>query len=99
MNLAGTLTTTTLGTLNRTGATVQLSGTLDNTGSALTLGQAGPLTMDGGTIQGGTADLTSNNLVFTNGTGKLLHTSPSRETSTSSEPGFAIARVSPAVPP
>jgi hypothetical protein len=69
INLGGTFTMASLGTLNRAGATVQLfGGTLDNTGSALTLGQAGPLTMVAGTILGGTADLTTNNLIFTNST-------------------------------
>ncbi len=66
VDLAGTLTTHDAWHAQQDGRWSPCSSpeTLDNTGSALTLGQAGPLTMDGGTIQGGTADLTSNNLVF-----------------------------------
>jgi hypothetical protein len=56
VNLGGTFTPADIGTLNRTGGTVNLVGTLDNTGTTLPLSAAtgGDWVLTGGTIQGGT---------------------------------------------
>ena len=59
LNLGGAFTTAGMGLprLTRTGGTVNLVGTLDNTGEALTLDAAtGDWTMSGGTIKGGTVN-------------------------------------------
>ncbi|MFH1746164.1 MAG: hypothetical protein ABIG44_03880 [Planctomycetota bacterium] len=54
VNLGGTFTTTGLGTIERTGGTINLTGELDNTGSALNFNAAsGSWWLTGGTIIGG----------------------------------------------
>ncbi len=57
--LGGTFSTAGLGQINRTGGTITLQGTLDNTGQALVLGNAiGPWESNGGVIRGGTFSTT-----------------------------------------
>ena len=76
LNLGGQVSTASLGTLNRTtGATLNLTGTLDNTNATLDVGSAGPFGAGGigtfsGTITGGTVLSTnaSPNLTGSNGT-------------------------------
>jgi RHS repeat-associated protein len=55
LNLGGSFTTAGLGTVSYTAGTVNLTGTLDNTDSTLTLGSnTGVWTLYGGTVLGGT---------------------------------------------
>jgi hypothetical protein len=55
LNLGGTFATTGLGTTNYTAGTVNITGTLNNADSTLSLGSStGAWTLNGGTIQGGT---------------------------------------------
>ena len=59
VNLGGNLTLARLGTFNRTGGTVNLTGTLNNTGLELALNAtAGSWQLLGGTILGGTVSAT-----------------------------------------
>ncbi|MBI3415185.1 MAG: Ig-like domain-containing protein [Verrucomicrobia bacterium] len=59
VNLGGTFTPADLGTFNRTGGTVNLTGVLDLGGGTLTLDAAtGPWRMNGGTFKGGTVKQT-----------------------------------------
>ncbi len=68
LNLAGSFTTSELngGLSDAPGSTIELTGTLDNTGSTLALSDTtGPLTLDGGTITGGTiTETNSGQFVF-----------------------------------
>jgi hypothetical protein len=58
VNLSGTFTQAQLGTLNRTGGTVKVTGVLDLTDDTLALNATtGSLTLDRGTIKGGTVTL------------------------------------------
>jgi RHS repeat-associated protein len=60
VNLGGTFTTAGLGTFNRTGSIINLTGILDNSGVTLTLdATAGPWSLAGGTLKGGTLTETS----------------------------------------
>ena len=66
LNLAGTFTTAGIGTFNRAGGTINLIGTLDNTGNTIVLD--GPYFSiwnfaDGGTIKGGTITANSGSLI------------------------------------
>ena len=55
VNLGGIFTLASLGTLNRSGGTVNVTGTLDNTNTTLALGPStGGWVLAGGTIKGGT---------------------------------------------
>ena len=57
MNLGGSFTRAGLGTFNRTGGAVNLTGTLDNTGATLALNNAtGSWTLLGGALAGGTLE-------------------------------------------
>ena len=59
VNLNGTVTAAGLGTFNRTGGTVNLTGTLNNASNTFTLNNAsGSWNLAGGTINGGTLNLT-----------------------------------------
>ncbi len=54
LNLGGRFTSSDIGTVQRSGGTVNITGVLDNTGDVLTLDNTtGPWQLDGGTIQGG----------------------------------------------
>jgi hypothetical protein len=69
LNLGGTFKLVDLGTLNRTGGTINLTGLLDLNGETLTLNSTtGPWVMNGGTLKGGTVKQTDE--------GKLLFTLP-----------------------
>ncbi len=55
LDLGGSFTTADIGTIERTGGIVRISGDLDNTGATLSLADTfGPLTLLGGRITGGT---------------------------------------------
>jgi hypothetical protein len=55
--LGGMFTAGDIGTIDRNGGTVEVTGTLDNTGAVLDLNVTGDLALDsGGTIHGGTVD-------------------------------------------
>ena len=74
INLDGSFTLADVGTLQRTGGSVQLVGTLDNTATTLTLNSAsGSWTMQGGTVIGGTIVTTpeASLLVTSNGNNRL----------------------------
>ncbi|MEQ1751080.1 MAG: hypothetical protein ABL974_16750, partial [Prosthecobacter sp.] len=59
INLGGAFTLANLGTFNRTGGTVNLTGALDNTGTTLALNATtGSWNLSGGTIKGGTITMT-----------------------------------------
>ncbi|HEY1684350.1 MAG TPA: Ig-like domain-containing protein [Tepidisphaeraceae bacterium] len=67
LNLRGDFAQTALGTISRTGGTINLIGTLENTGGTLALtSTSGPWYLDAGTIKGGT--------ISESGTGQLLFT-------------------------
>jgi hypothetical protein len=72
-NVPGTFALASLGTLTRTGGTVNLTGTLDNTNSTLALdATTGPWQLSGGTILGGTVTTAgANTLIGTTNGGKL----------------------------
>lgn len=57
LDLGGSFTAAGMGTFARTGGTVNLTGTLDNTGGTLGLDEQGTWHMRGGTIQGGIVQL------------------------------------------
>ena len=64
VDLGGTFTFAALGTYNRTAGAVNLTGTLNNTGSTLLLNNTtGSWTLDSGTVQGGTVQATPGNAV------------------------------------
>jgi hypothetical protein len=67
LNLNGTFATTGLGQVIRSGSTVNLTGTLENTGAVLSLDPtAGSWNLEGGTIKGGTVNVTGGaNLIAT----------------------------------
>ncbi|MCH8290642.1 Ig-like domain-containing protein [Candidatus Poribacteria bacterium] len=70
----GTLTVADIGTFNRTGGTVNLTGTLDNTGTTLTLdATTGDWQLNGGTILGGEVIATAEAqlLIASNGNNRL----------------------------
>ena len=73
VNLGGTFTLATLGTFTNTDGTVNLTGTLDNTGTTLTLdGTTGSWNLLGGEILNGTLDETAGaSLVMTTSGGTL----------------------------
>jgi len=73
VNLNGTFTLPSLGTFQRTGGTVQVSGDLDLTGDTLTLdATTGTWTLIGGTIMGGTVTQTDEGrLLFSTTAGTL----------------------------
>ncbi len=74
LGLYGNLTINGLGTINRTGGSVYLTGTLDLGGGTLNLNAAsGSWTLQGGTIENGTIDENDGaELVFSNGGGNTL---------------------------
>lgn len=58
LNFGGTLTTTGLGVVNGQSGTITMTGTVNNTGSTLLVnGTTGSLRLNGGTILGGTLDV------------------------------------------
>jgi RHS repeat-associated protein len=73
LNLAGTFTTASLGTIGAGGGTLSLTGTLNNAGSTLALnGSTGSLNLAGGTINGGTVAVSAGaELVLTSSGGRL----------------------------
>jgi hypothetical protein len=73
VNLGGLFTFAGLGTLNRTGSTVNLVGTLNNTGATLALGPTtGSWYLVGGTVMGGTLTETAGaELIISSTIGKL----------------------------
>ena len=73
MDLGGLFTLAGLGTFNRTGGTVNLMGTLDNTGTTLALdATTGSWNLAGGTLKGGTLSESGGaELVFTTSGGTL----------------------------
>lgn len=73
VNLGGTFTLADLGTFNRTGGTVNITGTLDNTNQTLVLDAVtGPWRLLGGTISGGRVTTSgSNTLIGTTSAGIL----------------------------
>ncbi len=73
VKLLGTFTLQALGNFNATGASVTLSGTLNNTGQTFTLREElGTWQLDSGTIVGGTlASADGTRLLLTSGTGTL----------------------------
>ena len=73
VNLGGNFTLASLGTFNRTGGTVNLTGTLDNTGTTLALDAVtGSWQLAGGTIKGGTVSCSGGSkLVVTSLSGTL----------------------------
>ncbi len=75
LNLGGTFNTAGLGAINSAGATVNLTGTLTNTATTLTLDNTtGPWRLFGGPINGGTVATTgSSTLVATNTGGALAN--------------------------
>jgi hypothetical protein len=75
LNLGGQFSHSALGTINRSGGLVRLTGVLNNTGSSLTLNSStGPWLLAGGTIQGGSIDLLDGVTLNTDGTatGRLI---------------------------
>jgi hypothetical protein len=72
VNLGGTFVFGDVGTLNRTGGTVNITGTLNNTGSTLTLdATTGSWGLAGGTIQGGTVSASGGSQLLINNTATL----------------------------
>ena len=73
LNLGGTFTTASLGSLLRTGGTVNLAGALDNSGATLVLDAAtGSFNLTSGTLKGGAlATLDDTSLASTLGSGTL----------------------------
>ena len=73
LNLGGTFTVAGLGTYTRTGGAVNLTGTLDNTGTALALDAAsGSWNLLGGTLKNGTLSASDGSkLIFTTSGGTL----------------------------
>ena len=73
VNLGGAWTLAGLGTFNRTGGTVNLTGTLDNTGGTLALDAAtGSWNLLGGTIKGGTITMSGGAQLVATGNGGTL---------------------------
>ena len=74
LNLDGNFATSSLAGISRTGGTVNLNGTLNNTGATMTLTPAlGVLNLNGGTIQNGTIDNSSGQvLTFINSASNIL---------------------------
>ena len=73
VNLGGAWTLAGLGTFNRTGGTVNLTGTLDNTGGTLALDAAtGSWNLLGGTIKGGTITMSGGAQLVATGSGGTL---------------------------
>ena len=75
VNLGGSFTTAGLSGITRSGGTVNLSGTLNNAGSTLSLTpNLGVLTLNSGTITGGTVDNSGGQaLFFTNSGSNILN--------------------------
>jgi uncharacterized repeat protein (TIGR02543 family) len=73
LDLGGTFTAAALGAINRHGGTVNLTGTLDNTGTTLILNTAivGSWVLKGGTIIGGTVVSSLGPPLLVNGSGAL----------------------------
>jgi hypothetical protein len=72
MNLGGTFATADLGTISRSGGTLNLTGTLTNTATTLTLnGTTGDLRLVNGRINGGTVAQSGAKLLFTTSGGVL----------------------------
>ena len=77
LNLGGTFTLAQLGSITRSGGTINIFGTLDNTGTTLDVGTGtalGTLTLDNGsnragTIEGGTIADSGSGLLFVTGSG------------------------------
>jgi hypothetical protein len=64
LNLGGTFTTAGLGTYSRSGGTINLTGTLDNTSSTVALDDTtGPWNLRGGTLVGGTVSEAGNGVL------------------------------------
>ncbi len=74
VDLAGFFTFAGLGTYNRTGGTVNLTGTLNNAATTLLLNSTtGSWNLDGGTVNGGTVEATAGNaLLGTTAGGTLI---------------------------
>ena len=71
--LGGTFTLATLGSFTRTGGTVDLTGTLNNTGTTLALNNTtGAWLLDGGTVNGGTISTSGSAVLGTNGGSSTL---------------------------
>jgi hypothetical protein len=54
LQLGGTFTTAGLGTISRTGGTIEITGMLDNTNATLPLAATGSIILQNGTLRGGT---------------------------------------------
>ncbi len=72
LNLAGTFATSTLGTINSAGATVNLTGTLTNDAPLTLNDTTGSWRFAGGTIDGGTIATTGSNALIGTTSGGLL---------------------------
>ena len=75
MNFGGTFTTGTLGAINGTNSTLNITGTMNNTGNTYTLpASAGAFTVSGGRILGGTLNIApaGASLLFTNNNNNRL---------------------------
>ena len=72
VNLGGALTTAALGTIERSGGSLSLSGYLDNTGSILNLDALGPMSLAGGTIHAGVIQSTNGALLYGTPSGGTL---------------------------
>jgi RHS repeat-associated protein len=68
LELGGGVKTADLGTINRSGGTIKLRGTLNNNGTSLNLDSStGPWILDDGTIQGGTVNISPEIEFFSRG--------------------------------
>lgn len=71
LELGGSFFTSYMGSINGTGGTVDLTGTLGNTGQTLPALTGGVMVLDGGTLSGGTVNAANNALTFGSGGGHL----------------------------
>jgi hypothetical protein len=58
LNAGGTFTTADLGTINRTGGVINITGEMDNAGAAFLSSSIGPVRLDGGTDLWGSINTT-----------------------------------------
>src|SRR5438045_7875874 len=70
MHLGGTVATANLGSFERSGGQIKITGTIDNSGRTLSLnGTTGSWLMSGGTLRGGTVSNSAGaQLIFGSGT-------------------------------